>query len=144
MGKLTERLKDPSRSGVYRATSIDAVEEAVRGTRLDFARIPLDGAYTKEDVLERIAGSLGFPDWFGGNWDALEDCLTDLSWRGAEGHVLVFEKFLPGDVLGILIDVLAAGAEFWAGRGRPFFAVFVDPERVLGLPDLFRETRSGA
>lgn len=140
MGKLTERLKDPSRSGVYRTTGIDAVENAVRGTRLSFARIPLDGATVKEEVLKRISEGLGFPDWFGANWDALEDCLTDLSWRAAEGHVLVFEKSFPGDVLGVLIDVLASSAEFWAARGKPFFAVFVDPDHALGLADLFRET----
>jgi hypothetical protein len=139
MGKLTERLKDPSRSGVYRTTRIDAVEDAVRGTRLSLVRIPLDGAAAKDDVLKRIAGSLAFPQWFGGNWDALEDCLTDLAWRPADGHVLVFEKSFPGDVLGVLIDVLAASAESWSERGKPFFAVFVDPDHALGLPDLFRE-----
>ena len=41
--------------------------------------------------MERIAQALEFPQWFGGNWDALEDCLTDLSWSKAAGHVLLFE-----------------------------------------------------
>jgi len=90
-------------------------------------------------LLKNLAGALDFPDWFGGNWDALEDCLTDLSWREAGGHVLLFERPKPGDELGILIDVLRSSAEFWAGRGRPFFAVFIDPARKLALPDLFRQ-----
>jgi RNAse (barnase) inhibitor barstar len=142
MGKLTERLKDPSRSGVYRATRVDAIEEAVRGTRLNYARISLKGVQGKEQLVQAIAQALGFPEWFGGNWDALEDCLTDLSWRVADGHVFVFEAFeaVLNDDLGILIDVLASSAEFWAARGKPFFAVFIDPDRALGLADLFRET----
>ena len=140
MGKLLQRLKDASRSGVYRAGRGDAVVDALRGSRLSMAQISLDGAAGKEALLKSIAQSLGFPAWFGGNWDALEDCLSDLSWREADGHVLLFEGAAAGDDLGILIDVLASSAQFWAARGKPFFAVFVDPRRALPLADLFRET----
>jgi len=52
---------------------------------------------------------------------------------------LLFEDARAGDDLGVLIDVLRSSAEYWAGRGRPFFAVFIDPARALPLPDLFRE-----
>ena len=61
--------------------------DAARGTRLDVARVDLAGARDKEALLERLATALDFPDWFGGNWDALEDCLTDLS--GAPGPATV-------------------------------------------------------
>lgn len=138
MSKLLERLKDPARSGVYRVSRSDEIVDALRGSALSFVTIPISG---KAELLESIAKALGFPDWFGQNWDALEDCLTDLSWREAAGHVLVLEgsQGLPEDDAGILIDVLSAAAEFWAGQGKPFFAVFVDPKRVRELPDLFRE-----
>lgn len=138
MAKLIERLQDPEKSGVYRASWADEIADAVRGSKLNFARISISG---KASLMQDIAKALGFPDWFGDNWDALEDCLIDLSWREAEGHVLVFEgfQFLPEDDLGVLIDVLISAAEFWAGQGKPFFAVFIDPERLLGLADLFRE-----
>ena len=141
MSKLLQRLQDAGKSGVYRARRVDAIADAVRGSKLNFARIALEGISAKPALLRSIGLALGFPDWFGENWDALEDCLTDLSWRQAQGHVLVFEgfQFLPADDVGVLIDVLASAAEFWAGLGKPFFAVFVDPERVLLLADLFRE-----
>ena len=141
MSKLLERLQDPARSGVYRATRVDAIADAVRGSKLNFARIALEGIRAKPALLRSIGAALGFPDWFGENWDALEDCLTDLSWRQAQGHVLVFEgfRFLPADDVGVLMDVLASAAEFWAGQGKPFFAVFIDPARLLVLADLFRD-----
>lgn len=139
MSKLRARLRDASRSGTYRVRRPDAIDEAVRGTKLNVGRVDLGGAAVKEAMLERIAKALAFPDWFGGNWDALEDCLIDLSWREAEGHVLVFIGFQPSDDLGVLIDVLASSAEFWAARGRPFFAVFVDPQSMLGLAELHRD-----
>jgi hypothetical protein len=131
MSKLRARLRDASRSGVYRVQRTEAIDDAVRGTRLNVGRVDLAGADTKGPMLERIAKALAFPDWFGGNWDALEDCLIDLSWQEAEGHVLVFSGLRPSDDLGVLIDVLASSAEFWAARGRPFFAVLVDPQRAL-------------
>lgn len=135
-----QRLTDATRSGVYRVPGTTETEDAARGTRLDVARIDLRGVEDKEALLEKLALDLGFPAWFGGNWDALEDCLADLSWRVGDGHVLVLQGSgdLPLDDLGVLIDVLASSAEYWAGRGRPFFALFVDPQRALALPELFR------
>ena len=42
----------------------------------------------KRELLERIAHGLSFPDYFGGNWDALIDCLSDLSWlEGPEATI---------------------------------------------------------
>ncbi len=140
MSKLAKRLCDPVRSGVYRTRQSAEVEDAVRGTRLDLARADLDGADDKEALLERLAQALGFPAWFGGNWDALEDCLGDLGWRAGEGHVFLLAGYedLPADDLGVLLDVLSASAAYWAERGRPFFAVFIDPRHTLALPELFR------
>jgi Barstar (barnase inhibitor) len=142
MGKLIQRLQDPAKSGVYRASRVDPIADSVLGSKLSFARIALHDVKDKPALLRRIAETLAFPSWFGGNWDALEDCLTDLSWCEAHGHVLTFEgfQFLPADDVGVLIDVLITAAEFWPERGRPFFAVFIDPERTLALADLFNET----
>jgi Barstar (barnase inhibitor) len=142
MAKLIQRLQDPARSGVYRASRIDPIVDAVRGSKLSFARIALRDVKDKAALLDRIAQTLAFPSWFGGNWDALEDCLTDLSWCEAPGHVFAFEgfQFLPAGDIGVLTDVLITAAEFWPERGRSFFAVFVDPERTLLLADLFNET----
>jgi hypothetical protein len=108
-----------TRSGVYRA------DDAPEGVQIDLGAKP----------IEAIARALRFPDWFGGNWDGLEDCLIDLSWRKPP-HRLVLQGFRTGDELGILIDVLASAAQFWDEQGESFVAVFVDPRRELDLPAL--------
>ena len=43
--------------------------------------VTLDGAVlaAKEALHQTLAQALAFPDWYGGNLDALFDCLTDLS-----------------------------------------------------------------
>jgi Barstar (barnase inhibitor) len=136
-GKLIQRLQDPSRSGAYRVARMDEVVDAAQGSNLALVRVAFAD---KAALLSNMASALGFPDWFGHNWDALEDCLTDLSWRDASGYVLLIESPRAGDDLGVLVDVLRSSAEFWAGRGKPFFALFVDPERTLPLPELFRQS----
>jgi RNAse (barnase) inhibitor barstar len=137
MGKLFERLQDPVRSGVYRVMRPDEVLDAVKGSEMVVAKVRFAA---KEELLKNIAQALDFPDWFGHNWDALEDCLSDLSWREAPGYVLLFEKPRRDDDFGVLIDVLLSSAESWAARRKPFFALFVDPARTLPLPDLFRQS----
>ena len=103
--------------------------------------LPLAGAAGKDSLMDRIARAMHFPRWFGGNWDALEDCLTDLSWSKAPGHVLLIEdaKALPRDERGILVDSLASAAASWAERKRPFFAVFLDGPPAL--PELYKSRR---
>lgn len=138
MGKLLERLQDPVRSGVYRVMRPDEVVDAVQGTGVVLARVRFAA---KEELLKNIAQALDFPQWFGHNWDALEDCLSDLSWQKGEaaGTVVLFEKPRRDDDFGVLIDVLLSAAQSWAARRKPFFALFVDPTRTLPLPDLFRQ-----
>jgi len=136
MGKLGLRLRDASRSGVYRVTRSVELVEAARETGLRLEIVPFAA---KPALLKNIAAALAFPDWFGQNWDALEDCLTDLSWSRAAGHVLLFDGARVGDDFGVLVDVLTASAEYWASRGIPFFAVFIDATAALPLPELFRQ-----
>jgi hypothetical protein len=138
MSKLLQRLSDASKSGVYRAPHARDVLDAVRESPLRVVQISLAGVASKATLLGRIAGALAFPDWFGGNWDALEDCLGDLSWSPAAGHVLLIDgaASLGSDERGVLIDILASAASSWAERGRPFFAVFVDG--APQLPELYR------
>jgi hypothetical protein len=135
MGKLLERLKDASRSGAYRVRADAPVLNALGEAGVSAVKIVLAGAATKADVLQTIARTLEFPDWFGGNWDALEDCLTEV-----HGYLLFYgHQGVAADDLGVLLDVLESSAEFHAAQGEPFFAVFVDPQRSLGIEDLFRE-----
>ena len=94
MSKLLQRLRDPARSGVYRTRASAAILEATRGSRLDVVAID-----ARDNLFDSMARVLGFPDWFGANWDALEDVLGDLSWREGDGHVLVFHSYPAGELL---------------------------------------------
>jgi RNAse (barnase) inhibitor barstar len=53
---------------------------------------------SKSGLLGEFSRVLDFPSYFGKNWDAFEDCLTDLQWLPAPGYLFVVteaEQILP-------------------------------------------------
>jgi RNAse (barnase) inhibitor barstar len=46
-------------------------------------------ARTKAALLAELARGLALPSYFGHNWDALDECLRDLSWLPAEIRTIV-------------------------------------------------------
>jgi RNAse (barnase) inhibitor barstar len=84
-------------------------------------------ATTKNQVLSIIASAFHFPRHFGKNFDALEDCLTDLPYKAGKqpGFLIVLEQ-LPNtpkfdrDARETLLDVFRDAADFWAERKIPF------------------------
>lgn len=93
----------------------------------------LTGCHDKAGLLERLARAMTFPDWFGGNWDAWFDCLTDLGWHApAPGYVLVLRHALgvhrtAPETLDTALAIVEDAARVWAERGVTLRA-FVDLE----------------
>ncbi|TMQ03517.1 MAG: barstar family protein [Deltaproteobacteria bacterium] len=56
-------------------------------------RVP-GGIRSKAELLAALASAGRFPDYFGGNWDALQDCLRDLSWI-SNRKVVIMHSDLP-------------------------------------------------
>ncbi|TVO59790.1 barnase inhibitor [Denitromonas halophila] len=83
--------------------------------------VALDGLTDKGQILDALAQRFDMPRWFGHNWDALYDCLTDLSWLPGKGYVLVLTKVAPDTrAASILTDLLTDCCEYWQDRGVPF------------------------
>jgi hypothetical protein len=104
----------------------------------------LDGeeAGTRAGFFTEIARKLRFPDYFGRNWDAVYDCLTDLNWLPAGGYVLVFDglgalaRNAP-DQWQIGRKVLAESCQFWQPLRTPMFVLLVGPDDLApDVPEL--------
>lgn len=129
----------PKRSGIYRApASVDAFRKQAGTAGLLWLDLPLQAAANKKQFLAVCAKQLKLPSYFGGNWDALADCLRDFNWLDGQGYVLHIagaEKFAAaaaGDYQTAL-DVLAEAAEFWKGRDTPFFVLVDDAKDLPAL-----------
>lgn len=124
------------RDGVIRGEFDDAaiarIETAARARGLLVFTIDLAGAEDKLTLLERTAATLDFPAWFGGNWDAWFDCLTDLGWIGmrAPGYIIVLrhaadlQQAAP-EAFDTALAIAEDAATVWARRGIRF-QVIVD------------------
>jgi hypothetical protein len=97
-------------------TDPDAVLETLRHHCLDAHRVDLAGVADKAALLEALHETLDFGDWFGFNWDALEDALFGPEDRKAPDRVLVvtgfraFRKHDPADA-EVFLDILRTVAE---------------------------------
>ncbi|MFP7723351.1 barstar family protein [Lysobacter sp. A3-1-A15] len=135
---LRSLLADPSQAGTYFVDARDRLALAEAATALDFAvaTVDLAGCVGKDDAIARLAGALGFPDWFGGNWDALADALGDLAWWPAAGHVVLlvnagpWREAHPEEVL-TLVSILDGAADAWRSRRHPFWALWPVPADTL-------------
>jgi len=127
-------LSDSSQAGVYQLDR-EAWEVAAAAGAADLAcfRIDIGHAHDKADFLDHISKMLGFPQWFGGNWDALADCLKDLSWLPGKGWVVVLEKskhFGAGHKheFDEAMQLMAEVTEYWRPQDRPFWTLIGGPE----------------
>jgi hypothetical protein len=84
--------------------------------------LDLDGVTDRAELMDRCARALQLPDWFGRNWDALADSLTDRTvWpedAAGEGLLVVVRNWQPyatarPDEWGVARDVFteAVGRE---------------------------------
>lgn len=74
---------------------------------------------TAAGLFTEFARALGFPDYFGHNWDAMEECLADLEWLPAKGYVLLLtdaQAVLADDEdeYETLLEILSDAGEAWS------------------------------
>jgi Barstar (barnase inhibitor) len=111
-------------SRAWATTIVQAIER--HGWRCFY----LDGRQIEDKAafLAASAQAMRFPSYFGHNWDALDECLTDLSWAPASGYVLLyddaarFEAAHPTEwatARAILADAVA----HWRALGTPMYVL---------------------
>lgn len=113
---LAEIVGHPDRNGIYRVAGNPAVGDAIR--------LPGPSLAGKPAMMRTLAEAFALPDYFGQNWDALQDCLADLSWLPGAVTVLIEQAEIPAavapDAWAVLLDILNDVARYWRGEGRAF------------------------
>ncbi len=129
-GRLGAVVRAAQPPGVYLWRS-RAHHGAVRRelSALGWAAYPLNGRRITDANRshEECARILAFPAWFGHNWDTLADCLSDLSWLRARGHVLIWDRY------GVLAR---ADARAW-GRAYEVFQAAIASRAGTNMAPLY-------
>ena len=117
-------------SGVVETESVSTgeIRQAAQMSELAFYHLNLAHISGKDGFLKAAADALEFPAYFGANWDAFEECLTDLSWHDAKGVVLLVEEVEPFDrdfpeVMETARDIFESVTSYWRGLDTCFFVV---------------------
>ncbi len=89
-------------------------------------RVP--GQIDKAHLLHLLARELSFPAYFRPNWDALEECLRDLSWLPPRQPLALCHQGLPlarrADQRAIFLDILSDAIQAQRAAGREILVVF--------------------
>ncbi len=111
---LADILTHPAHNGLYRLA--EGVELPDTVAYIDGVRLT-----NKDGIMDAFAEALAFPDYFGRNWDALEECLHDAT---LPAGLCIDRCGIPEssdpESWEILLDILAATAEDWQAVEQPF------------------------
>jgi RNAse (barnase) inhibitor barstar len=128
--ELRSVLADPSLAGVYVVEAAGASDFLAAAMALDFAAVTINlaGCSERDEALERIGAALKFPSWFGRNWDALADCLADMSWWPAAGYLVMIEhpdawREAEPESFDTLLEIIEEASQAWAEAQKPFWAL---------------------
>jgi RNAse (barnase) inhibitor barstar len=85
---------------------------------------------SEDALLDALSSALRFPDYFGDNWNALAECIRDLSWL-PPGDLVLIHKDLPladnRAALSIYLSILRNAVENWKTKGSNL--IFASPEK---------------
>lgn len=105
------------------------LQEIVNDLGYRLFRINGEEIGSKDDLLNHLTGILQFPEYFGYNWDALNDCLSDLEWfPPVKGYVLLFShpdgliRNSPSD-FKIFLDIITTVFEYWEHQNVRFVLI---------------------
>ncbi len=114
-------LSQPNALLPITADTQDTLHAQAGGAADHLIDIDLGEAADKETLFSAFARAFDMPRWFGHNWDALEDCLTDLDWL-PHGSVLVriTGRTASIDDARMLATVLESACDAWQADDRRF------------------------
>jgi aminoglycoside 6'-N-acetyltransferase I len=128
--------------GVYQVAAEREVWEgwfASVPTGWQVLRISGVGVTDKQSLLTAVARAGQFPDYFGYNWDALDEMMRDLSWLTGAGYLIWLEDFAPlaaqsPHVWGQFVQILAETTAVWQAQNIPMYILLADGETGAGYP----------
>ena len=99
-----------------------AVSDAARAEDWATRELPGEGVHTKRAYLALCATTFEFPEYFGGNWDALEECLGDIGDTDAEGLLVIWHGWeelatAQPTAFATALEIWQATADSWEAQG---------------------------
>lgn len=125
--QLVDAFADGGFDGLRRWRDADDVDLFLRAAQeAGWRVVPLDTdeADGAEGFLEACSDAFELPDWFGMNWDALDEALADLDLEPFSGVLVVWtgwQELLENEAAAVstALDVFATALRSWRDDGVP-------------------------
>ena len=142
-----ESVLEKRQGGVYwlpTAPEARSVKQAAKALDYDFFHIEGRNIARKEQLMNAAATAMSFPDHFGNNWDALEECLTDLEWVDADGYMIYYDHIdglltTHPDQFETLVEILRDAVGSWKEDGEPMVVLLSGAKAPKGVAKLKAE-----
>jgi RNAse (barnase) inhibitor barstar len=130
LGGLAGVLAGKTEPGVFLwsipgSTRRSEVEDAAKGAGWRPFWLAGQTVTDQDEFLDMVAEVLEFPDWFGHDWDALADCLTDLTWATTmAGYLIVYAGWQAlaqedPDAFATVVEILVEAVDLWRDTESP-------------------------
>lgn len=98
-------------------------------------------AVTRETLLAALSETLHFPDYFGHNWDAAWDCLSEQVWPSNKLHILHLridaEACLAETDVQTFVELMKDACQHWAAQNTVCYVLIEtgrdDSQALCGL-----------
>jgi hypothetical protein len=133
---LSELLQEEV-SGVFQLTGkagLEKINEVASGFDCSVFRVHGKTIGNKRDFLAATATSLNFPEYFGHNWDAFEECISDPDLTPNQTLIVIFDDMTAfvknePDQFKTALDILRDAAKTWSDAGKSLL-VLIGPASV--------------
>lgn len=134
-------FENAEESGVYYLPPAHqgSAADAAKKKGLLVLTVEIAARANKDQALKQLGAALHFHTWYGANFDALFDCLTDPDWQPGRGHVIMIKGMIDlratnPDDFATMIEVFQAATEARREAASPFWVLIDTPAR--GIPAL--------
>jgi hypothetical protein len=150
---MADVVGDGTLAGVRRwpdAPPLERLELDAQALGWRTAVLDTTGLRTKAEVMQAFADAFALPDWFGMNWDALEECLVDLDLEEVPttGGVVVawtgwgsFASAAPKQ-FAVAVDVFGSAVRQWSAAGVRGSVLLVGAGPEVDVPTLERPPKA--
>ena len=119
--------------GIYLLKSnamVAKISSLSRIHKFNFFYIDGEDIRTEQTFLKKAGEVFGFPDYYGRNWDAFEECIKDFEWYPAEGYLILYDHFevfaayAPGE-FKVVLTIFESAIKYWEEKNRITFYVLL-------------------
>jgi len=117
-----ELRNDKSPCGVYRVPAgyLQCCQSQPDQANLQWYFFPSLDVVVRESLLNALSETLHFPDYFGHNWDAAWDCLSEQVWSDNKRQIIHLridaDTFLAESDLHTFVELMDDACTCWASN----------------------------